>query len=100
MIWKFIKHLGISFKNFLWNMRVIKLPKGNRKCTLHEVEKFTLCRRRGGPLFSQKQKRMPQSSLIGMLEGREIRELPFDANGVPYRKAHGEKETIKEGHYG
>ena len=78
-------------------MRVIKC---NRKCTVHEVEKFTLCRGRGGPLFSQKQKRIPQSSLIGMLKGREIRELPFDANGVPYRKAHGEKETIKEGHCG
>ena len=50
--------------------------------------------------FHRSKRKIPQSSLIGMLEGREIQDLPFDANGAPYRKAHGEKETVKEGHCG
>lgn len=39
--------------------------------------------------------------LIGMLGGREIRELPSDADGEFHmERPHAGKENIREGHWG
>ena len=57
--------------------------KDNRKGTVHEVEGFTLYRKRGNPLFHKRKGGYPKvrGSLIGILGRGEIRKLSSDANG-------------------